>query len=136
VRKFARLLGDETTLPETPDSIVQSTKFGFVDSDSFRHWTTVHRDGLCRLALLDPRVATMDPAAQERLLDDVRALYDDYGRGPDGMQLPQIAHCFRAGVIEHPWSVPPRDGVGDETPDTPVGSPAPDDDDGLLIDFR
>lgn len=135
VRKFARLLGDETAAPETPDSIVQSTKFGFVDADSFRHWTTVHRDGLCALALLDPRVATMDAAAKERLLDDVRALYDDYGRGPDGMQLPQIAHCFRAGVIEHPWSVPPRDGAdGEADPAQPAGEH--DDDDGLLIDFR
>lgn len=142
VRKFARLLGEQAADPETPESIVRSTKFGFVDADTFRHWSTVDREALCTVALLDPRVATMDPSAQERLLDDVRALYDDYGRGPDGMQLPQIAHCFRAGVIEHPWSVPPREGTvvdegsdgGAETPGS-VGSTEPDDD-GLLIDFR
>lgn len=137
VRKFARLLGDDAPVPDAPDSIVQSTQFGFVDQDSFRHWSTVDRDDLCALALSDPRVATMDPAARERLLDAVRALYDDYGRGPDGMQLPQIAHCFRASVIEHPWSVPPRDGAdagatdGESAPST-----GPEDDDGLLIDFR
>lgn len=142
VRKFARLIGNESLVPETPASIVHSTSFGFVDADVFRHWSTVDRDALCAVALRDPGVATLDPAAQERLLDDVRALYDDYGRGPDGMQLPQIAHCFRAGVIEHPWSVPPRAGA---TPaDDPDGtddasapaSEVPGDDDGLLIDFR
>lgn len=142
VRKFARLLGEEGPAPATPDSIVQSTKFGFVDADTFRHWSTVDREALCRVALLDPRVATMDPAAQERLLDSVRALYDDYGRGPDGMQLPQIAHCFRAGVIEHPWSVPPREGTAgsaesvDDDASSSTSSSAEPDDDGLLIDFR
>lgn len=139
VRKFARLLGEEVTAPETPDSIVKSTSFGFVDSDSFRHWSTVHREDLCAVALLDPRVASLDPAAQERLLDDVRALYDDYGRGPDGMQLPQIAHCYRAGVIEHPWSVPPREGAATSATaaaESGTGGAEPDDDDGLLIDFR
>jgi SAM-dependent methyltransferase len=136
VRKFARLLGAGNIVPEVPESIVRSTSFGFVDQDSFRHWSTVDREGLCAIALTDPRVATMDPAAQERLLDDVRALYDDYGRGHDGMQLPQIAHCFRAGVIEHPWSVPPREGADATTAGTPGAGTPDEDDDGLLIDFR
>lgn len=135
VRKFSRLLGEEPPEPTTPESIVQSTRFGFVDADAFRHWSTVDRDALCAVALLDPRVARMDPAAQERLLADVRALYDDYGRGPDGMQLPQIAHCYRAGVIEHPWSVPPREGAAPAA-ETPAADAAEGEDDGLLIDFR
>lgn len=138
VRKFARLLGDEPPAPTVPDSLVQSTQFGFVDQDSFRHWSTVFADDLCALALSDPRVADLDSPSRGRLLEAICALYDDYGRGPDGMQLPRIAHCFRASVVEHPWSVPPREGAtasDGEAPGAP-GSAAPEDDDGLLIDFR
>lgn len=140
VRKFARLLERDGESVEAPEALVRSTQFGFVDETHFRHWATVDGDDLCAIALADPRVATSDPKAQERLLDAVRALYADYGRGHDGMQLPTIAHCFRASVIEHPWSVPAREGTdapadGDD-PAAPGAGPQDGDDDGLLIDFR
>ena len=35
-------------------------------------------------------------------LDAVRALYDDYGRGMDGMRIPYDCRCFRAVVNDRP----------------------------------
>jgi SAM-dependent methyltransferase len=143
VRKFARLLERDGESVEAPEALVRSTQFGFVDETQFRHWATVDGDDLCALALADPRVAVADARAQERLLAAVRALYADYGRGRDGMQLPSIAHCFRASVIEHPWSVPPREGTESQAGPAEVQTGAAgnhdgdhDGDDGLLIDFR
>jgi hypothetical protein len=87
-------------------------------------------------------VAGLDPHAQERVLAEVRALYADYGRGRDGMQLPSIAHCFKASVVENPWSVPARDGAEGEESDPDAASSDTDgrddghDDGDLLIDFR
>ena len=37
-------------------------------------------------------------------LAEVLALYDDYGRGMDGMQLPYVSRCFRATVVEAAWA--------------------------------
>ena len=61
------------------------------------------------------------------------ALYDEYGRGMDGMQLPYVARCFRATVLDRP-------GVEDD-PSSPSeeldGRPSDGTDtDTLLIDFR
>jgi hypothetical protein len=88
------------------------------------------------MALSRSSVATLDPTARERTLAGVRALYDDYGRGPDGMQLPWIARCFRASVIEHPWSVPPREAGAEAEAEAEPEAEKPDDDGDLLIDFR
>lgn len=141
VRKLARLIGDQDSQVEAPESLVRSTKFGFVDETSLRHWQTVDADALCDMALSRSTVATLDEPARERTLADVRALYDDYGRGPDGMQLPWIARCFRASVIEHPWSVPRREGADDAGAGEDAGDHAPtpgpgEDADATLIDFR
>jgi SAM-dependent methyltransferase len=144
VRKFSRLLNRGTAPIEAPGSLVRSVQFGFVEDAQFRHWSTVDEPDLCDITLAEPAVATLDPHAQERVLAEVRALYADYGRGRDGMQLPSIAHCFKASVVENPWSVPSRDGAeGDEADASSGDGEQPGDqsadghDDGdLLIDFR
>ncbi len=141
VRKFSRLLNRGTAPVEAPESLVRSVQFGFVEDAQFRHWSTVDEPDLCDITLAEPAVAGLDPHAQERVLAEVRALYADYGRGRDGMQLPSIAHCFKASVVENPWSVPARDGAEDDgaDPDAAAGKDDDrgDDNDGdLLIDFR
>ena len=40
----------------------------------------------------------MDDAEREAHLEEVRAFYDDYGRGMDGMQIPYVTRCYRAVV--------------------------------------
>jgi hypothetical protein len=58
------------------------------------------------------------------------ALYADYGRGADGMQMPWVARCFRATVVEEAWQAPRSlddarpDGRPDDRPDDrPDGRP-------------
>jgi hypothetical protein len=70
----------------------------------------------------------MDEAQRQQVLTDVDALYDDYGRGADGMLLPYVTHCFRA--VARAQAEPDDDGDG------PVDPPTDDDSDNLLIDFR
>ncbi len=86
------------------------------------------------------------------------ALYADYGRGADGMQMPWVSRCFKATVVESAWAAPraldeePSVGAtssdttadGDEDPERTVPINAAvdpvvqdgSDSDLLLIDFR
>ena len=61
------------------------------------------------------------------------ALYDDYGRGMDGMQVPYVTRCYRAVVTD-------RDEQATSSSDEPShGGPVVSDGtdtDMLLIDFR
>lgn len=116
VKRLGRIIGDNDQVLEAPEALVRSPRFGFVDEAAYRHWQTVDSTSLCDMALSRSVVATLEPSARERKLGEVRALYDDYGRGRDGMQLPWISRCFRAAVVENPWSVPRREGADDETP--------------------
>lgn len=141
VRKLGAVIGDNDGSMEAPESLVRSPRFGFVEESSHRHWQTVTADSLCDMALSRSAVATLEPPLRERKLAEVRALYDDYGRGADGMQLPWIARCFRASVIEHHWQVPPREGA-QSSPATEAARPEAtahsdvEDTSALLIDFR
>ena len=40
----------------------------------------------------------MSEAERERVLRKVDEMYDDYGRGADGMLLPYVTHCYKAVV--------------------------------------
>jgi hypothetical protein len=59
-------------------------------------------------------------------------LYDEYGRGHDGMQLPYVTECFRAKVRDLREHTDPEDGADEDRPSVSDGS----DTDMLLIDFR
>lgn len=132
-RRLAALLGHEPADAGPPDQLVRCDRFGFVDATTYRFWQDVNNENLDDLVLAQPRVAALEPPAREAKLAEVRAFYADYGRGRDGMQLPWVAHCAKASVIEHPWSVPRREGAEVE-PAPDQGDDPPDD--SLLIDFR
>jgi SAM-dependent methyltransferase len=137
VRRLAALLGHEPVADGPPDELVRSDRFGFVDTTTYRFWQDVNSDTLADLVLVQPAVASLDHAAQQRKLAEVVAFYDDYGRGMDGMQLPWVAHCAKAAVIEHPWSVPPREGAEEPAAETaPARNGEDPPDDSVLIDFR
>jgi hypothetical protein len=90
-------------------------------------------------------VIALDEEARAARLAEVLALYDDYGRGMDGMQLPYVTRCFRATVVDRPEPDPLTierspgrdDRAADRDPaDGPVPPPTDDDSGMLLIDFR
>jgi ubiquinone/menaquinone biosynthesis C-methylase UbiE len=144
VRRLGTVIGTQDQLREPADALVESALFGFVEQEAFRFWQTVDRRSIQDLVLSRSNVAVLDDDARAAKLAEVLALYDDYGRGMDGMQLPYEARCFRAVVVDRPGSdqqTTRDDGDGNE-PDAP-------DDDGLnhglsdgtdtemlLIDFR
>jgi SAM-dependent methyltransferase len=125
VKRLGRLIGTQDQENDPTNALLASHLFGFVDSTTFRFWQHLDRDLLRDLVVSRSNVATLGEAERKRVLHEVDGLYHDYGRGPDGMLLPYVTHCYKAVV--RPPSLPEE------------GEPPVDDDgdaDSLLIDFR
>ena len=160
VRRLERLL----MRPDDGDrafALKESPYFGFVEERSFRFWQVHNARTLADLARSVSRVATMRESERDELLAQVDALYADYGRGHDGMQLPWVTRCYRS-VVRHAelpaeapapderrrassaGDVPPPgledDDRGDDRDDTEATGPVvrhPPEDPGMqLIDFK
>ncbi|WP_235734568.1 hypothetical protein [Nocardioides alcanivorans] len=154
-RKLDKALGVEID-EEPAGTLVLSTLFGFVDREGFRHWQHVNTESLTALLAQE---LTDDPKRDSKT-SEALALYADYGRGADGMQLPWVTTCYRATVVESAWETPHALDVhaegdsssdGDDLPGEPTvpialaggdeavrgpSSTTLDGDDLLLIDFR
>ncbi len=146
VRRLKRLMspGDHAA-QLTP--LMESPYFGFVDSKQFRFWQPHTAASLADLARSVSHVATMRETERASTLAKIDALYAEYGRGHDGMQVPYITRCYRA-VVRHqelppdsvaaPTIYPP----GLEEPDVEETGPVtrrpepPEDPGTQLIDFR
>ena len=132
VRRLGNLIGTQDQLREPAAAIVDSGLFGFLEEASFAFWHTIDRRTIQDLVLSRSNVAVLDEAGRAAKLAEVLAFYDDFGRGMDGMQLPYVARCFRATVVDQPGAE-----VSDETGDEPEDGPSDGTDtDMLLIDFR
>ncbi len=129
VRRLGALIGTQEQLREPELPLVESGLFGFVEERSFTQWQDINRESIVDLVASRSNVAVLGDEARAAKLAEVLAFYDDYGRGMDGMQLPYVTRCFRAGVIDNTPPPPPRDEAGAEASEGP-------DDDMLLIDFR
>ncbi|MCZ4497506.1 MAG: Methyltransferase type 11 [Marmoricola sp.] len=103
-RKLGKIIGKSAA--ESPGDLAEPVRaspyFGYVDSSDHRFWQSLRKDELYDLVRSRSYVAVMPDAQRDELLSRVGALYDDYGRGPDGMQLPYVTRCFRTLVTEAP----------------------------------
>jgi SAM-dependent methyltransferase len=128
VKRLGALIGNQDQR-HGEEPLVLSGLFGFVEQQSFRHWQVVDRGSIQELALSRSNVAVLDEEGRAAKLAEVLAFYDDFGRGMDGMQLPYVAACFHATVLDKTEAA-----SGEETaaPLTDDGA----DPDVLLIDFR
>jgi hypothetical protein len=140
VRRLGALIGspdgspDGTEQPNDPThALLSSHLFGFVERATHRFWQPLDRSRLRDLVRSRSNVATMSEPDRERVLRGVDELYDDYGRGPDGMLLPYLTHCYRA-VVRPPALV---DGAtaGADSHNDRADDRGDDDGDALLIDF-
>lgn len=142
VKKLDRIL--ETDREEMLDlsALEASPRFGAIERQTFRGWVEHTKPSLLELVRSRPAVQLMDERRRENLLDDVAALYDDYGRGTAGMRLPYITECYFA-VVQHEQPGPAR--PVDRRPSVqPVNEPGaranqvsgPEDTASILIDFR
>ncbi len=118
VRRLGELInvGHEEQNTEYAHDLIGSQLFGFVESTTCRFWQLLDRSLLRDLVRSRSNIAVMPDPDQERVLARVDALYDDYGRGHDGMRLPYLTHCFAATVrapalIEDGGTPPPDDGA-------------------------
>ncbi|WP_109507891.1 class I SAM-dependent methyltransferase [Nocardioides speluncae] len=139
VRRLDKLLGTKPLGEHPPDALVTTHRFGFVDTSSYRFWQVVTRQSLEALVRGMPEVSGLADTPREQKVLDVLSLYDEYGRGADGMQLPWICRCFKSTVIDRPAPKPapvlePTQPIAID-PAKPVKSDGGDTD-MLLIDFR
>ncbi|MDO9455602.1 class I SAM-dependent methyltransferase [Nocardioides sp.] len=149
VRKLGRVIGTQDNLTDPLVAVETSTDFHEVDDAAFKHWQVVDRRSIQDLVRSRSNVAVLGEAERERVMAELLALYDDYGRGMDGMQLPYQARCFRARVAERAVPVPePRleptvpialagdDPMVDSADTIPRVAAGFEDTGTLLIDFR
>jgi ubiquinone/menaquinone biosynthesis C-methylase UbiE len=143
VKRLRRLISRTDDVDESMP-LKETPYFGFVDSKQFRIWQPHTAASLADLARSVSHVATMSESARADVLAKVDALYAEYGRGHDGMQVPYITRCYRA-VVRHqelppeapaPEAAPP--GLEDEELTGPITPPRkPPEDPGMqLIDFH
>lgn len=133
VRKLVEVVGEHSATSSSQGELDGHELFEDVETKTFAFWQDVDRDTLVDIVASRSYIASMPDAEREAKLDAVRALYDDYGRGHDGMQLPYVVECFRAKVIDQ------RDAAtevpADASQEGPIVSDGTDTD-MLLIDFR
>jgi SAM-dependent methyltransferase len=130
VRKLERIIGEEDERAENVRPLMETPHFGWVEQEEFRFWQSLDADLLCDLVRSRSYIAVLGEEERAGVLARVRELYDDYGRGPDGMLLPYLTACYRATVV-HREPAPPA-----EDEDPPTDDPPDDDGGSLLIDFR
>lgn len=153
VRRLGRLLASVHP-DEALDPLIASPLFSFVEEATYTSWQAVDRARLEDLVRSRSRIAAAPATTRERTLEEARALYDGYGRGHDGMQLPYLTHCRRTRVVhqkglfddgsdapgvQHPAEpAAPAEKADEDVPPTRTGSEVSDgaDADVLLIDFR
>jgi SAM-dependent methyltransferase len=148
VKRLKKLISPQADSARSATPLMETPYFGFVDEKQFRFWQPHTAKTLADLARSVSHVATMTEPARADVLAKVDALYAEYGRGHDGMQVPYITRCYRA-VVRHqelpPEVAPPSaDAPGLEDSDVeetgPVARPStrkPPEDPGMqLIDFK
>ncbi len=142
VKRLKRLLtpagasDDDLAMP-----LMETPYFGFVDHRQFRFWQPHTAASLADLARSVSHVSSMNEHERARVLGKVAALYAEYGRGHDGMQVPYVTRCYRAVVLHQalpPEPPPLRRPVSSpvDPPETPTRPGPPEDPGTQLISFR
>lgn len=134
VRRLVEAMGGAYERVDSSEILGASNLFMAVEHTSYTHWHGVNRETLVDIVASRSYIASLPEAEREAKLDAVRALYDDYGRGHDGMQLPYVTECFRAKVRDDRAdpATDPGNGASHQGPAASDGT----DTDMLLIDFR
>ena len=99
VKKLGRIIGTQDHVADPASALVESDLFGDVEEQTFKHWQVVNRRTIVDLVHSRSNVAMMSETERAATIEALLALYDDYGRGMDGMQLPYLTRCFRSRVL-------------------------------------
>lgn len=147
VRKLDAIVEHLPNRTGSVDALRDCEYFGEVAEREYRFWQHLRREELFDLVRSRSNVAVLADHERDEVLARVGALYDDYGRGPDGMKLPYLTRCYKATVTSHPPEQVVIERVvddaiavvGDETGPLPAARPTPsgpEDTGTLLIDFK
>ena len=123
VRRLKKLIcprrgeAEDAALP-----LMETPYFGFVDEAQFRFWQPHTAASLADLARSVSYVATMSETERARVLAKVDALYAEYGRGHDGMQLP-YDHALLPGRRTPPGAAARAPAADAGAPPRPRGRP-------------
>ncbi len=98
VKKLGRIIGTQEHVADPASAVAASDLFGDVEEQTFKHWQVVNRRSIVDLVHSRSNVAVMSEEERAATIESLLALYDDYGRGMDGMQLPYLTRCFRSQV--------------------------------------
>ena len=91
VRKLTKLIGVGHQEHRLGAELRATDQFGEVEETSWRTWQRLNRDELLEYA-------RASGVTDDGTLAAVGALYDDYDRGPDGLQMPYVVKGLRATV--------------------------------------
>jgi SAM-dependent methyltransferase len=97
VRKVLSLIESERE-KDGWDPFGDSTVFELTEQIAVKHWQAFLRETLLGFVGSSSKAATAPRAEREQILATVDALYESYGRGPDGLLMPWIANCYRGKV--------------------------------------
>jgi ubiquinone/menaquinone biosynthesis C-methylase UbiE len=163
VRKLGAIVGNADNRTDIVDPVRDYEYFDEIAEREYRFWQDLRKNELFDLVRSRSYVAVLAEHEREDVLARVGALYDDYGRGPDGMKLPYLTRCYKAQVINQPpppvimsrivddaitlidqdrAAEAPYDGEATEAMPRPVLPPArpsstgPEDTGTILIDFK
>jgi len=110
VRKLGVALGDTAGgHPDGTDALEASDLFDDPETARTKHWQVIDRHSVQDLARSYSFIAGLDERTAAARVAAVLDLYDDYGRGMDGMQLPWVASAVRASVrpaLQPSWQPP------------------------------
>lgn len=139
VRRLGAIIGDGGHESDPTQALDESGMFETVQTSTFRFWQPMTRPTLRDLVLSRSNVAVLAPDEREPVLRKVEELYDEYGRGHDGMLLPYVTRAYRTVVL--PWAVredapAPARAPASARAAAPATGPADLGTDSLLIDFR
>lgn len=129
VRRLGAIIGTQEQLTDPSDVLEGSGLFGQVERKTFGSRQLVDQNSIQDLVRSRSNVATLGEADRAAKLQQVVELYNEYGRGMDGMQLPYVVSCFRSAVLDRAAFGVPADEPSDGTTDSSAT-------DMLLIDFR
>lgn len=135
VRRLVKVVGEHSASSHASSEVLADHElFEPAEHTTYAFWQDVTRDTLVDIVASRSYVTALPEAEREARLDAVRALYDEYGRGHDGMQLPYVTECFRAKVrdLREDTTPEPEDATDQDRPTVSDGT----DTDMLLIDFR
>ncbi len=109
VRRLGELINSGDQLRDPGELLLESGLFTDLQTAEFKYWQQLDRDGLVDLVASRSNFAVAHPAVRAAKLEKVKAFYDEFNRGVDGLLLPYVTRCFKVTAVVPPAPDPSAD---------------------------